>query len=128
MAVSDMGGLPRETAYALARSGDVAAAVTVVENARARELGRLFERDQADLSALDSIAPHVAATFRTAAGRVATIEMRQRASAANDFDEARQLRAAMSDAQAQFASAVQEIRAVPGFAGFAQPSVDVADA
>lgn len=112
-------GLPREAAYALARAGRATDAVTLIEGARARELSRLLERDRADLSALEAVAPSAALAFRDAVARLAGAEARQRGASVPDVDERRQLRGLLADAQAQLHAAVEAIQAIPGFGDFA---------
>ena len=119
-------GLPRETAYALARDGRYAEAVALVENARARDLGQLLDRDRADLTAVEAVDPAAATAFREAVSHMAAAEAAQRTTFRPTLDERRRLRALLTDAQAWLHSSVEAIRAVPGFGGFASPPDDAA--
>ncbi|NJC13102.1 CHAT domain-containing protein/tetratricopeptide (TPR) repeat protein [Micromonospora profundi] len=119
-------GLPREAAYALARAGQLAEAVTLIEGARARELGRLLERDRSGLAQLDAAAPRAAIAFRDAARRLMEAEAYQRGNFTLNLDERHRLRGGLADAHAQFVAATEAVRAVPGFAEFGLPPADAA--
>jgi CHAT domain-containing protein/tetratricopeptide (TPR) repeat protein len=109
-----LGGLPRLAAYALARAGNASAAVAVLEAARARELGRLFDRDHMDLSAVDAQAPDAGRTYRQAIRRIAALEARQRQAPAPDSEETQQIHAALTDAYAMLRSTSETLRQVLG--------------
>ncbi|WP_239127411.1 CHAT domain-containing tetratricopeptide repeat protein [Asanoa siamensis] len=109
-----LGGLPRFAAYALARAGDPKGAVALLESARARELGRLFDRDHLDLSVVDRLAPDAAAAYREASQRIAALEARQRAAPQPSREDSQQIHAALTDAYAQLRSATETVRRVPG--------------
>jgi CHAT domain-containing protein/tetratricopeptide (TPR) repeat protein len=116
--LTQIGGLPRYTAYAMARAGDVRAAVTLLEGSRAREMGRLFDRDHADLSALEATAPEAAAAYRAAVAAVAQLESDQRIGAPADPDGTARIQAALTDAHARLAAVLDLIRQTPEHAGF----------
>ncbi|WP_433825961.1 CHAT domain-containing protein [Actinoplanes sp. CA-015351] len=111
--LTDIGGLPHHTAYALARAGHTREAVTVLENSRAREIGRLFDRDHADLSTLDTTSPDAAAAYRAAVAAVARLESDQRTSAPTDTDDVSRIQAALTDAYARLAAVLDMIRQIP---------------
>ncbi|WBC08884.1 CHAT domain-containing tetratricopeptide repeat protein [Micromonospora sp. WMMA1947] len=119
-------GLHREATYALSRAGQPAEAVTLIEGARARELGRILERDRSDLTQLEAAAPRAAIAFRGAARRLMEAEAYQRGNLTLDLDERRRLRGGLADAHAQFLAATEAARAVPGFAEFGLPPSNTA--
>jgi CHAT domain-containing protein/tetratricopeptide (TPR) repeat protein len=124
--LAEIGNLPRYAAYALARAGEPETAVELLEGARARELGRLFDRDRVDLPALQAAAPESAAAYRDAVVRVAQLESEQRTGHPADPAGARRIQSALVDAQARLSAVLQSIRRLPEYAGFGQAPPDAA--
>lgn len=124
--------LPREAAHALARAGRPERAVAVLEQNRARALGDRLQRDRAELAALSVEHEAAVTAYQDAVQRIRTVEARQRErhTTAPSSEDQRRLRAAMTDARAQLAAAVEAVRRLPSYGDFMRvaprPAVDEA--
>ncbi|MEV1117202.1 CHAT domain-containing protein [Actinosynnema sp. NPDC049800] len=111
----EAGNLPSDAAYALARHGDLRAAVLVLDRGRAMALSENLERDFADLAAL-AAAGHDAlvAEYEEAAAAVRQVEQADLA-ARQGAEAFARLRDA---AGRKLTSVIDRIRALPGQEGF----------
>ncbi|MDZ5446507.1 CHAT domain-containing tetratricopeptide repeat protein [Micromonospora sp. 4G57] len=122
--LSRAAGLHQDTAYALARCGRFEEAVTVLEDGRARELGRLLDRDRSDIDRLRARASRQAEEYEAAVTLLADAERQQRILMPEDEAQRWQVRGMLADAQARLRAVLEAIRALPGFADFAKRPVD----
>ncbi|MEU6025104.1 CHAT domain-containing protein [Micromonospora sp. NPDC047134] len=122
--LSRAAGLHQNAAYALARSGRLEEAVTVLENGRARELSRLLDRDRSDIDRLRTRASRLAEEYEAAVTLLADAERQQRILMPEDEVQRWQIRGMLADAQARLRAVLEAIRALPGFADFAKRPVD----
>ncbi|WP_431727354.1 CHAT domain-containing protein [Verrucosispora sp. TAA-831] len=122
--LSRAAGLHQDAAYALARSGRLEEAVTVLENGRARELSRLLDRDRSDIDRLRTQASRLAEEYEAAVALLADAERQQRILTPEDEAQRWQVRGMLADAQARLRSVLEAIRSLPGFADFAKRPVD----
>lgn len=123
--LSRAAGLHQDAAYALARCGRLEEAVAVLETGRARELGRLLDRDRSDIERLRTRAARQAEDYEAAVLLVAEAERRQRLLLPEDEAQRWQVRGMLADAQSRMGAALEAIRALPKFENFAKRPEDV---
>ncbi len=70
--------LPHLTSYAIARCGHLKAAVLILEQSRARGLSESLDRDHANLTKLQQIAPSLYEQYRDIANQLRNLESQQR--------------------------------------------------
>ncbi|WP_254625971.1 CHAT domain-containing protein [Nostoc sp. TCL240-02] len=126
--LAEINDLPRLAAYALARSGDLQAAVLTLEQGRARGLSESLDRDRADLTQLQQLAPSLYTQYANTTIQLRNLETQQRLRMTSDDrhsltpevlrTEALQLRQTLTEI-------IDQIHQVPGYEDFlAQPSFD----
>jgi CHAT domain-containing protein len=76
--LAETSNLPRRAAYALARSGDLQASVVSLERGRARGLSDTLDRDRADLTALQQVAPSLYTQYTAITTQLRDFETQQR--------------------------------------------------
>jgi CHAT domain-containing protein/predicted LPLAT superfamily acyltransferase len=76
--LAEINNLPRRAAYALARSGDLQGAVVSLERGRARGLSDTLDRDRADLTALQQVAPSLYTEYTAITTQLRDFETQQR--------------------------------------------------
>jgi CHAT domain-containing protein len=76
--LSETADLPRRTAYALARMGDLCKAVETLEQGRARGLSESLERDRSDLTQLRQTHPDLIVSYQDITAQLRTLETQQR--------------------------------------------------
>ena len=109
-----------DAAYAMVRAGRALDAVSMLWSARARLLNEVLMRDHAELEGIAAEHPLAHKAYVEAAERVRMVEVRDRASANDDFvsrslaDEARSASDALN-------AAIELIRAIPEHSGFLSP-------
>jgi CHAT domain-containing protein/tetratricopeptide (TPR) repeat protein len=111
--------LSRWTAYALARAGSLDQAVEVLENWRAREVGALLARDEADLTRLRELDQRTFEQFSSARAELQQAELRPADPTQPAVDAAEFERAAR-----HFDQVVEAVRELPGLERFLRgPSI-----
>lgn len=114
-------GLPAETAYALARTGDVEGAVEVLEQGQALLLSDALERERARLDELERAGrSDLAHRYRAAAARVESQRMTE--IEALRGGRVAEVLAPLKDAQAELDAIIDGIRRIPGFSDFLAPA------
>jgi CHAT domain-containing protein len=120
--------LPRRAAYALARSGNLQAAVLTLEQGRARGLSETLERDRADLTQLQQLAPALYKQYADTTTQLRTLETQQRLRMTSDDRHSLTPEALRTEAlrlRQTLTQTIDQIRQVPGYKDFlAQPSFD----
>ncbi|AFY32934.1 TPR repeat-containing protein [Calothrix sp. PCC 7507] len=120
--------LPRLAAYALARSGDLQTAVLTIEQGRARGLSESLDRDRADLTQLQQLAPSLYTQYVDTTNQLRNLETQQRLRMTSDdryslTPEA--LRTQALQLRETLTKIIEQIRQVPGYQDFlTQPSFD----
>jgi CHAT domain-containing protein/tetratricopeptide (TPR) repeat protein len=105
--------LSRWTAYALARAGSLDQAVEVLENWRAREVGALLARDEADLTRLRELDQPTFEQFSSARAELQQAEVRPADPTQPAVDAA-----AFERAARHFGEVVEAVRELPGMERF----------
>jgi tetratricopeptide (TPR) repeat protein len=124
--LGDAQGLADRASYALAKTGDLAGAVTTLERGRARLLTEVLDRDRADLGRLGEVGRedlrdrYAAAVGRWAALHDAAVGIAQGRSDPSLSE--RDLLDGMRAARAELDDVMDEIRRVPGYELFQRPS------
>ncbi|NMQ21095.1 tetratricopeptide repeat protein [Candidatus Competibacter phosphatis] len=118
--------LHRRAAYALAKVGELQAAVLTLEQGRARGLSDALARDRADLEQLQTTALDRYARYHQAAAQCRQLEDHQRALSTRPAAERHglrpdDLRQQLAQAHQELQNAIAAIRQVPGYAGFLAP-------
>ncbi|ESA32486.1 q110x8-triei tpr repeat containing protein [Leptolyngbya sp. Heron Island J] len=76
--LAETADLPRRSAYALARCGELQNAVETLEKGRARSLSESLERDKASISKLQQSHPHLYLQYQYISQQLRNIESQQR--------------------------------------------------
>jgi len=116
--LAETADLPRRTAYALARSGHLKAAVLGLEQGRARGLSESLDRDRADLNQLQELAPTLYDQYQSLTTQLRNLENQQRDRTTSDDRQSltpEALRETAIALRQQLDSLLQEIRHVPGY-------------
>jgi CHAT domain-containing protein len=116
--------LPRLSAYAYAKVGDLQSAVVAIEIGRARGLSESLERDRADLQQLAQLAPELAAQYQEITQGIREIETQQRQPQTPE-----QLQGVTPDEQRNIATnlrknlqkTIEQIRQQPEYEDFLRP-------
>ncbi|BAY10866.1 CHAT domain-containing protein [Calothrix sp. NIES-2098] len=120
--------LPRHAAYALARSGKLQASVLTLEQGRARGLSETLDRDRADLTQLQQLAPNLYTEYAETTKQLRNLETQQRLRMTSDDRHSltpENLRTEAVQLRESLTKIIQQIRQVPGYEDFlAQPSFD----
>lgn len=115
----EVGAATREACYAIAKTGDLEAAAVALDRGLARLLAAALQADRVELGAVEREHPEIAGRYREAAGRVARFEDQEIRGEGGrlptDAGAARQ-------AHADLATAIGEIRRLPGHERFLQPA------
>jgi CHAT domain-containing protein/tetratricopeptide (TPR) repeat protein len=123
------GGLYGQAAYALARNGDLEAAVETLEHGRARGIGDVLARDRAELEQVMLLDPDAYQAYCSAAQRVTAVELDEWSLAGVDAGGLAgvnagglaELRGRAREARRSLARSVERIRELPGHGAFVQP-------
>ncbi len=107
-------------AYALAQTGDLHRAVETVERGRARLLSQVLERDQADLTQMERLAPTVYKRYVAAINRLQVLEI-QDVSGQIVLPAGQTLTDAIRQARADLEAVVEVVRRIPGYEEFLKP-------
>ena len=96
--LAETGDLPRFTAYALARSGDLPKAAEVLEQGCARGLSESLDRDRANLEQLNQLAPNLYTQYVDITTQLRVVEAQQRdhATSGTTIEETRQIRQSLT--------------------------------
>ncbi|MFN6518187.1 MAG: CHAT domain-containing protein [Nostoc sp. CreGUA01] len=120
--------LPRLAAYALARSGNLQAAVLTLEQGRARGLSETLDRDRANLTQLQQLAPALYTQYTDTTAQLRKLETQQRLRMTSDDRHSfipETLRTKALELRASLMIIIEQIRQVTGYADFlTQPSFD----
>ncbi|MDJ0707665.1 MAG: CHAT domain-containing protein [Leptolyngbyaceae cyanobacterium MO_188.B28] len=126
--LAETADLPRRAAYALARCGDLQAAVLTLEQGRARGLSETLDRDRADLSQLQQTHPHLYDQYQDVTNQLRNLETQQRlrmTSADRHEITPEVLRNQSQQLRQALTAILDQIRQFPGYEGFlSQPSFD----
>lgn len=119
----ETGDLYRNAAYAYAKSGNVGAAVVIMERGRARELSTTLERDRMDLSILRTTSSEIFQTYQKALEELRAVELYERhitspIAVTKLLMPEEDLRKKTRIIRQNFDAAVKAVRAVPGFQDF----------
>jgi CHAT domain-containing protein/tetratricopeptide (TPR) repeat protein len=113
-------GLHARAAYALAKLGDLSRAAEVLEQGRARLLSQVLERDRAELSQLEQLAPAAYQEYAVAVQQLQILEA-QDVGGQIVLAPGQTLADALRQARADLDVAVEAIRQVSGYDTFLQP-------
>jgi CHAT domain-containing protein len=120
--------LPRRTAYALARSGNLQASVLTLEQGRARGLSETLDRDRADLTQIQQLAPSLYTEYTDTITQLRNLETQQRLRMTSDDRHSLTPEALRTEAiqlRETLTKIIKQIRQVPGYEEFlAQPNFD----
>ncbi|MEH2050401.1 CHAT domain-containing protein, partial [Nostoc sp.] len=118
--------LPHLAAYALARSGDLQASVLTLEQGRARGLSETLDRDRADLTQLQQLAPNLYTQYTDTTTQLRNLETQQRLRMTSDDRHSLTPEALRNEAlqiHETLTKIIEQIRQVRGYEDFlAQPS------
>ncbi|MBN1877645.1 MAG: CHAT domain-containing protein [Anaerolineae bacterium] len=109
--------LPKNTAYAQARSGRFEEAIVVLEQGRARLLSEVLARDDTELNILQSQAPAIYKKYQTAVNKIRALEM-QDVGGKIALPSRQTLIDVIRAARIELDEAIIAIRALPGYADF----------
>ncbi|MEW2623942.1 CHAT domain-containing protein [Streptomyces sp. NPDC048106] len=118
-------GTVRQAAFLLARAGRPERAVSAIERGLARELSVVTGRDTVDLEALERVDPLMARRYREARERYRVVVAGMDADSGDAGGGGGSV-GAQAAAERGMRAVVEEIRAIPGFAGFLR-TTEVAD-
>ncbi|MDJ0798866.1 MAG: tetratricopeptide repeat protein [Calothrix sp. MO_167.B12] len=120
--------LPRRAAYALARTGKLEQAALTIEQSRARGLSESLNRDRANLTQLQQLAPNLYTEYADITTQIRNLETQQRLWITSDDRHSLTPEALRNEAHRlhqKLMETIKKIRHVPGYEGFlAQPSFD----
>jgi CHAT domain-containing protein/tetratricopeptide (TPR) repeat protein len=119
--LAETADLPRRAAYALARVGDLQAAVLTLEQGRARGLSETLERDHSDLTQLQQTNPDLFNQYQDITDQLRNLEAYDRQHMTDDNRESliqKSQRSAAINLRQQFDTLIQEIRQFPGYEKF----------
>ncbi len=120
--------LPHLTAYALARSGDLQAAVLTLEQGRARGLSESLDRDRSDLTQLQQLAPSLYTQYRDITNQRRNLESQERLRMTSGDRHSLTPEALRTEAlqiHETLTKIIEQIRQVPSYEDFlAQTSFD----
>ncbi len=126
--LAETNDLPRRAAYALARSGDLQAAVLILEQGRARGLSETLDRDRADLTQLQQLAPTLYTQYADTTTQLRNLESQQRLRMTSDDRHSLTPEALRTEAlqlSETLTKIIEQIRQVPSHKDFlAQPTFD----
>ncbi|BAY23266.1 tetratricopeptide domain protein [Calothrix sp. NIES-2100] len=126
--LAETNALPRLAAYALARSGDLQAAVLTLEQGRARGFSETLDRDRANLTQLQQLAPSLYTQYTDTTNQLRNLETQQRLRITSDDRHSLTPEALRSQAlqlRETLTKIIDQIRQVPGYEDLlAQPSFD----
>ncbi|MDZ8083170.1 MAG: CHAT domain-containing protein [Nostoc sp. DcaGUA01] len=126
--LSETNGLPHLAAYALARSGDLQAAVLTLERGRARGLSEILDRDRSDLTQLQQLAPSLYTQYRDITNQRRNLESQERLRMTSDERHSLTPEALRTEAlqlDKTLTKIIEQIRQVPSYEDFlAQPTFD----
>lgn len=113
--------LPRRTAYAFARSGNLQQAAEAIERGRARGLSESLDRDRANLIQLQQIAPDLYDRYQDVTQQLRNLESQQRdrmVSADRHSITPETLRNEATHLRQELTTAIDQIRQQPGYENF----------
>jgi CHAT domain-containing protein len=116
--------LPRHLAYTYARSGNLPKAVLTLERFRGRGLSEILNRDRANLTQLQQIAPNLYVKYQDIANQLRSIESQQRdhtVSADLHSLTPEALRNIATKLRSELDETIAQIRQIPSYANFLKP-------
>jgi CHAT domain-containing protein/peptidoglycan hydrolase-like protein with peptidoglycan-binding domain len=119
--LTETANLPRRAAYALARIGDLPAAALTLEQGRARGLSESLDRDRADLTQLQQLAPALFDQYQAITAQLRNLENQQRQHMTSGDRHSltpKDLRDAAIALRQQLNTLLQAIRQQPGYEKF----------
>ncbi|MBW4661051.1 MAG: tetratricopeptide repeat protein [Drouetiella hepatica Uher 2000/2452] len=126
--LAETADLPRQAAYALARSGDLQDAALTLEQGRARSLSETLDRDRSNLSQLQQTHPALFTQYQDITQQLRNLETQQRLRMTSEERHNLTPEAFRTEAlrlRQTLTQTIEQIRQVEGYADFlAQPSFD----
>lgn len=126
--LAETNNLPRRAAYALARTGDLQAAVLTLEQGRARGLSENLDRDRSDLTQLQQLAPSLYTQYRDITNQRRNLESQERLRMTSGDRHSLTPEALRTEAlqiHESLTKIIEQIRQVPSYEDFlAQPTFD----
>jgi CHAT domain-containing protein/tetratricopeptide (TPR) repeat protein len=122
--LSETADLPHRMVYALARTGNIQAAIMTLEQGRARGLSESLNRDRANLTKLQQRTPSLYTRYRDITKQLRNLESQQRDRMTSEDRHSitpETLRHTATKLRADLEETIAQIRQVPGYENFFTP-------